>query len=347
MLTRTLHPFFFAAFLSTQFAFGQTPPAPKYEASSPLQKELFLFGRADLSANAIVMSSPESFLLPSERLWNDKSGKYSVVARLVGFEGETQILLSRKDNNETVAVRISKLSAADLYYLANLFYRARNVAKSFEFFSVSAAQGYEKSQFGLATHYLFGHGVERDRKKAVEMLKSQSEKGSGSAVVQLSECYLNGWGVTKDQAQAVAVLTDGVDRRLPEAQCRLGDFFMNGTAVAIDYSKAVLLYGSAVEQQDPRANYRLGELYAEGLGVKKDIPKAISYFEKAFELGLTSGYDAAMYHKGLCFEKGINQEKDLEKAKEFYRKAIGGPKTKLAVAALNRLQPRKRSGGVF
>ena len=50
------------------------------------------------------------------RKWSDKSGKFSVIAKLVAVEG-TSVVLKRKETDESIAIPLSKLSQEDIDYL--------------------------------------------------------------------------------------------------------------------------------------------------------------------------------------------------------------------------------------
>ena len=57
--------------------------------------------------------------------------------------------------------------------------------------------------YNLGGCYRYGHGVAKDRAKAIEIYKRASELGSNDAKLSLAWMYEHGQGVKKDLAEAV------------------------------------------------------------------------------------------------------------------------------------------------
>lgn len=56
----------------------------------------------------------------------------------------------------------------------------------------AAAQGSAAGEYGLGTMYAKGEGVERDERRAFELIKSAAEKGHPAAVMKMVSVYENG-----------------------------------------------------------------------------------------------------------------------------------------------------------
>ena len=59
---------------------------------------------------------------------------------------------------------------------------------------------------------LYGRGVERNEKVAVELMKIAVSAGSRDALVLLGNCYLYGMGVEKDYKKAFSLYSDAADK---------------------------------------------------------------------------------------------------------------------------------------
>ncbi len=58
-----------------------------------------------------------------------------------------------------------------------------------------AMRGDANAQYRLACYYLYGDGVTRDYKMAVEFFEKAAHRGSKDAMEMLGDCYKHGWGV--------------------------------------------------------------------------------------------------------------------------------------------------------
>ena len=59
-----------------------------------------------------------------------------------------------------------------------------------------------KAQYQLARYYLYGDGVTRDYKMAVEFFEKAAHRGNRDAMEMLGDCYKNGWGVPVSLSKA-------------------------------------------------------------------------------------------------------------------------------------------------
>jgi TPR repeat protein len=57
-----------------------------------------------------------------------------------------------------------------------------------------------------------------------------------------------------------------------------------------------------------------GRLWAQGMGCQKDMSQAMAYYQKAADLGFSSGF----YNMALVLTEGTEMPKDLHRALELW-----------------------------
>lgn len=121
----------------------------------------------------------------------------------------------------------------------------------------------------------------RNLKKAIKQLTKAAET-SADAKYYLSAMYETGTGVNKDDKKAVELLKAAADEGIAYAQCKLGDRYMAGNGVEKNLTKAALLYLEAEGQSrlTPQSAKNLAECYKQKLSVLPDLTNA----EKRIEL---------------------------------------------------------------
>jgi TPR repeat protein len=176
----------------------------------------------------------------------------------------------------------------------------------------NARSGDAEAQYEVGIMYLKGQGVEQDRDKAVEWLKSaaasgneqadsklarieeqeskfnelkgQAKRGDLEAQYELAMMYLKGRGVEADGKTALRYLQDGADKGDEKSITRLGIVSFKGEVGRPDYKKALQLF-NRVSAKSVLAQYYLGEMYASGSGVKRNYDTAIDWYKKAADGG--------------------------------------------------------------
>ncbi len=166
-------------------------------------------------------------------------------------------------------------------------------------------------QYYVAEAYCFGHGVEADLEKGIELLKTASENGSGKAANLLGTCYSRGHGVEEN------------------------------------YGRAHELLNLAVKRGVFQAHGNLGVLYLQGLGCEKDPKKAREHFVA----GAKSGDPVAAFFAAKCFEDGIGNlhgARDPDTAVRWYLEAAkNGHDEAIAWCRAHKLNPLAETGEII
>jgi len=131
----------------------------------------------------------------------------------------------------------------------------------------------------MASMYLLGIHVDKDEKKAIEILEANQD--CSHCVNLLGHCYRNGLGLEKDLSKAVGLYQRAADMGNSNAMNTLGYCYSHGQGVEKDISKAVGLYQRAADMGNPLAMFNLGYCYRNGQGVEKDISKAVGLYQQA------------------------------------------------------------------
>ncbi|HRU97403.1 MAG TPA: hypothetical protein P5092_08265 [Ruminococcus sp.] len=96
--------------------------------------------------------------------------------------------------------------------------------------------------------YDTGHGVEKDKTKAVEWYRKATEQGYAYAQCNLGTMYSNGYGIEQDKTKAVEWYRKAAEQGYVRAQCNLGYMYENGTGVDKDFGLAEHWYIKAANQ---------------------------------------------------------------------------------------------------
>jgi TPR repeat protein len=120
-----------------------------------------------------------------------------------------------------------------------------------------------------------GQGVEKDEKRAIELLTEASEKGNMEAKNVLGVCYdLGQNGVEVDGKTAFRLYREAAEWGHVKAVSNLGECYERGVGAEVDMEKAASLYKQAALAGMPEAMVNLGKLYLRGEGVAQDVGTA-------------------------------------------------------------------------
>ncbi len=138
-----------------------------------------------------------------------------------------------------------------------------------------AKNGDTKSQYCLAERYYYGHGVELDHLKAIELYEIAGRAGYAAAMSSVCELNLYGVGVTPNYKKAIAWCKVAANRGYLHAQTLLADIYLSGHGVEADYAESLKWALLAAEKGQPVAQFIVGLIYYEGLAgkVEKDLGK--------------------------------------------------------------------------
>ena len=123
--------------------------------------------------------------------------------------------------------------------------------------------------------------AKRNLKKAIKTLTRACET-SDVANYYLSAMYETGTGVDKDDKKALELLQKAADKGIAYAQCKLGDRYLTGNGVVKDFTKAAQLYLQAEAQNylTPQSAKNLAECYKKKLSVLPDLNNAEKRIEQ-------------------------------------------------------------------
>ena len=117
--------------------------------------------------------------------------------------------------------------------------------------------------------------------KAFKTLTKASEN-SNIATYYLASMYESGTGVDKDEKKAIELMQKAADAGIAKAQCNLGNRYMTGNGVPKDMTKAAQLYLAAESQNylTPQAAMYLAECYQKKLNILPDLNNTEKRIEK-------------------------------------------------------------------
>lgn len=196
-----------------------------------------------------------------------------------------------------------------------------NIPKAIKFYQLAAQVGNTDAYAKLATIFLFGKGVDKDIRKAINYLRILKKLTSNEGVKKQVDEYLaqiyfelaleqkNG----KAKYQFFHLAWDHGNKKAADA---IADMYFEGIGVKKDYLKALEWYEqSATKFESAYALERIGFMYLQAPGdVERDYQKAMGYFLKASRQGSAKG----AYMIGYMYENGLGVAKDQNQATTWY-----------------------------
>lgn len=137
----------------------------------------------------------------------------------------------------------------------------KDLARANALFALSAAIGFLKAQFNLGVSYVYGHGVEMDEEKGLELIKEAANQDNLEALRFLAVHSLY---IKKDKYEAIEQLSKAVKLNDPVSQLIMGQWYEKGTAVKQDYVEACRWYKKAAKQGNKNAKAVLERLAKSG-----------------------------------------------------------------------------------
>uniref|UniRef100_T1J228 Uncharacterized protein n=1 Tax=Strigamia maritima TaxID=126957 RepID=T1J228_STRMM len=172
--------------------------------------------------------------------------------------------------------------------------------------------------------YLKGIQVEKDYKLAAELFVDAVNDNNAFAMVQLASMYLLGQGVKKDRKMHVQLLLKAaslphiqmngqINNHVINAKYFLGLAYHKGFGVFPDLEKAFVWFKKATDNGCPNSPFDLGNLYFKGTGVIKDEEKAVYYWQLAADRGFVEAC-------GALSDYYFSQVFDPDKAVQWHRR---------------------------
>lgn len=138
-------------------------------------------------------------------------------------------------------------------------------------FEPLVAEKYSPAQYQMAQVYLYGYGVPKNPKKAVELLTLAANQNYPDAMFDLALMYTEGKHVAKDVNKAFILTEKAANKGLASAQFNTGVMYYTGSGVQRNHLKASRWYEKAAKQNYALAQFNLALMYFNGEGVDKDI----------------------------------------------------------------------------
>lgn len=199
--------------------------------------------------------------------------------------------------------------------------------KAIEYWLQAAEKGNATALNRLGKAYYNGRGTPQDYAKAKEWFEKSIEKdGNSNSCALLAVMYGEGQGVQKDTKKAIELLTKSSDNGEDHATAALGLQYIMGDYVEKDINKGLELLDKATQSGAPLTCYSIGMTYFYGLeGVPKDYAKAFYYLKRGadFTLNKRTDYEDRKAKKecaslvATCYKKGLGTEINYGEAEKY------------------------------
>ena len=171
---------------------------------------------------------------------------------------------------------------------------------------------------GMLGHfYLNGKGLARPNyKRAVQNLEKAAQLGVVDALPDLAYCAFWGHGMRRDRHRAIELYSDAIVKGAAEGVDGLFDIgaaFLKGDRVRRDFTVAFLVFKSLAVIGNVDAMYNVAWAYDTGNGVTQDKKLAVEWYRKAVKKGCRD----ALYNLSLLYEQGAGVRRNRAVAKRL------------------------------
>ncbi|WP_428649272.1 caspase family protein [Roseibium sp.] len=194
---------------------------------------------------------------------------------------------------------------------------AGNLDQAISDFQRAYQMGHVRAGQVLGRMYYLGAGIDRDRKKAVELYRKAAERGDAYALHSLGMAEIKGEGTQQNEKDGLEKLLQSVEAGHTFSFNAIGTFYANGEHVAQNVERAVYYYNRSAAREDIYGYMNVGTLYRDGKGVPQDYEAALGWFKKAHE----GGHPAAGTAIGLLYFNGQGVEKNPDEATKWFRES--------------------------
>lgn len=188
----------------------------------------------------------------------------------------------------------------------------------------AAKKGDAAAQFQLGRAYYRGNGVDKDPKKALELIRKAADAGNPDAIDSMGFLYANGEIVELDESQAVKWFRRGAEAGLARSKLNLGLLLRQGKTIQPSAAESLKLMEEAAAAGLPEAKSYLGQLYFNGdRHLKPDYAKSYPYVKEAAEAGdpACQNLMGIFCRDGLGVREDFNEPHSREEAAGWFRKA--------------------------
>ncbi len=183
----------------------------------------------------------------------------------------------------------------------------QNFEMGVQYLKKSADKGFYPAQYALATLYLEGHPVLKDKFAAIEYLRQAAVGGSHDAQVKLAKILME-FSIPQYDKVAFYWASQAAISQNQDALYLLGNFYVDGIGTQVDYIRASEIFEKLANQDHPLAELKLGQMYYYGQGVDQDRVLAKKWFLKSARHGLND----AKNWVAIVFRDGLNSPENDE-----------------------------------
>lgn len=221
--------------------------------------------------------------------------------------------------------KAANLGVTYAQFMLGLILQPIEPAQSLKWFKEAGDNGQSEAMVQVGLMFSNGRGLDApDLQEAFRWFTRAANLNDPDGITALADCYLRGQGVEKDPKRAVELLSTAANiMNNPRAMNILGGLNRNGLGdiVKTNPAEAFRLYSRAVDMGYLDAQGNLGVLYVQGEGVPKDEKKAVELFKD----GADKKNAVCQFFYAMCLEGGVGLPKDVEAAKKYYiLAALGG-----------------------
>jgi TPR repeat protein len=244
---------------------------------------------------------------PKEALaWAQKAsdlGSLGGKLRVEKLKADYPALFAEKPTTSELPADLSKLSAEQLYEMAQEAEKKEDWKKAAELFTTGAARGDKYSAYCAAQggyYYLVGKGVPKDLDVAEKMFQQYADAGNYLGYTQLTSVYKAKYPGPIGVERARQVLQEGIGKGYTKLYNEMGKLERE----VQNYEEALKWYWKGIDSGDGAAMAQLGDMYASGYGVEKNLGRALYWGRKSETAG---EYFGTLLIKSLA-EKGVTKE---------------------------------------
>jgi len=191
--------------------------------------------------------------------------------------------------------------------------KIEDLIQATKYYKKACELGNQRGCERLATNYLLGYGIKKDRKKAIKLFKKNCQLNYNGCLLYV--------GVTRKNQRyrdlnisELKRLSKGCELNSSNSCNNLGFLSLE---VYQDYNKAETYFRKACQLKNQESCKMLGFIYKNKHTGKQDFKKSFKYFNRACKLG--NGY--ACSYLALMYLRGEGIEKDTVKSTLAYEKA--------------------------
>jgi len=191
--------------------------------------------------------------------------------------------------------------------------KIEDLIQATKYYKKACELGNQRGCERLATNYLLGYGIKKDRKKAIKLFKKNCQLNYNGCLLYV--------GVTRKNQRyrdlnisELKRLSKGCELNSSNSCNNLGFLSLE---VYQDYNKAETYFRKACQLKNQESCKMLGFIYKNKHTGKQDFKKSFKYFSQACELG--NGY--ACFYLGAMYFRGEGSKKNINLSRASYHKA--------------------------